>query len=237
MRPTVYVDYDNTLHDTDSKYRELLDGLLGLDGATLWDLFLNKIHRGEIHMRHPERHNDLRFHVVLLLERLGHEANPKTISQVEEAFKAAERECVENPSYFPDAFSFLKGVREARYRLCLATGPDAYEKGKALEKRMGQRVFDHIFGEDDLRCLKTEPAYYLRALEVAKATSQQSAIVGDTIMTDIAPAKMAGLITIWLNRECKPLTEGAAAPDRQVRSLGEALETLKNIFSARISRA
>jgi len=230
MRPTIYVDYDNTLHDTDSKYEAKLDGLLNIDGATLWDLFINKVHRDEIHRCHLEKHDDLRFHIILLLKKLGYDDKPETIAEVEAAFVEAERECVENPAYFPDAFDFLKRIKEEGYCICLATGPDAIKKAEAVERVMAQKIFDYVFGEDTLQCIKSEPAYYQRALKAANATPSLSAIVGDTIMIDVAPAKKVGLTTIWLNRTGRHLTKDGVIPDYQVKSLHEALDTLKTIF-------
>ncbi|WP_455364161.1 HAD family hydrolase [[Eubacterium] cellulosolvens] len=230
MKPTLFIDFDNTLHDSDSKYKVKLDGLLDMRGLELWDFFLNKVHRQEVHKRHPEKHDDLRFHILLLLEMLGYNDDSAIIEKLESAIKAAERECIENPSYFPDAFPFLKKTKRAGYRLCLATGPNSVEKGEVLETRMSQKIFDHIFGEDILRCVKSDKIYYQRALQAANAEPSLSVMIGDSIMTDIAPAKQAGLKTIWLNRTGIRLEQNLVTPDYVVENLAEVSEALQVVL-------
>ena len=45
MKRMIFLDYDNTLNDTDIKYISKLNGFFNMDGAKLWDILLNNIHR------------------------------------------------------------------------------------------------------------------------------------------------------------------------------------------------
>ena len=225
----MFIDFDNTLHDTDSKYVNELDGLLGFDGAFLWDMFLNRIHR-MVHVRFPERHEDLRFHVELLLEALGRRVSSEDVERFMEALEDAERACWEAPSYFPDAFDFLRRAKGFGYILCLTTGPNSAFKAQALEKRVSFKVFDYVFGEDTLGCIKSEPEYYRRALNVTGADASSTVTVGDTLSTDIAPAKIIGLKTIWVNRRGLDPKAVGVKPDFTVKDLGEALKVIRTLF-------
>ena len=229
MRCLLFVDFDNTLHDTDSKYVSRLDGLLGFDGYFLWDVFLNRIHR-MVHVRYPERHDDLRFHVELLLEALGRSVEVRDVDRFMEALEKAERACWTDPTYFPDALDFLRKAKGAGYILCLTTGPNSAPKARALEERISFKVFHHVFGEDTLGCLKSEPEYYRRALKATGGEPSSTVAVGDTLSTDIAPAKMVGLKTIWVNRKGLDPGERGVKPDYTVKDLDEALKYIQELF-------
>ncbi|MBS7644831.1 MAG: HAD family hydrolase [Candidatus Bathyarchaeia archaeon] len=229
MRYLLFIDFDNTLHDTDSKYVSRLNGLLGFDGSFLWDIFLNKIHR-MVHVRFPGRHDDLRFHVELLLEALGRRVNVEDVERFMVALEEAERACWMDPAYFPDALDFLRKVSGAGYILCLTTGPNSAPKARALEERISFKVFHYVFGEDTLGCLKSEPEYYRRALKAAGGEPSSTVTVGDTLSTDIAPAKMVGLRTIWVNRKGSDPWGSRVKPDYTVKDLDEAFERIQELF-------
>lgn len=230
MNCFLFIDFDNTLHDTDSKYVNELDGLLGFDGAFLWDMFLNRIHR-MVHVRFPERHEDLRFHVELLLKALGRRVSSKDVEKFMEALDRAERACWREPSYFPDAFNFLKRAKDSGCILCLTTGPNSTFKAQALEERISFKVFDYVFGEDTLGCIKSEPEYYRRALNVTGASPSSTVTIGDTLSTDIAPAKIVGLRTIWVNRKGVDPKDIDVRPDFTVKDLDETFRVIRALFS------
>ena len=66
----VLIDFDGTLHDTETIFSLILEGLFGLDGKTLYQIYLFDIHRKIIHEHFPERHNDTRFQCKLLCHHL-----------------------------------------------------------------------------------------------------------------------------------------------------------------------
>ncbi len=230
MKRTLFIDYDDTLHDTESKYISKLDGIMGMDGSTLWDMLLNRIHK-EIHERHPEKHGDTGFHVELLLKNLGCKIESKIVKRFEVALEEAEEACWENPSYFPDAFEFLRRVKDSGYILCITTGPNSMEKAGALESRIQVKMFDYVFGEDVLGFLKSDLNYYKRALKLAGANPSLTATIGDTISTDVIPAKKLGLKAVWVNRKGVTVNSLQTNPDGEVRDLNEAFEFLQTIFN------
>ena len=71
MNKTILVDFDNTLHNTDLKFHQEFDGLFGLNGRELWDIFFLKIHREIVHGKYLNKHSDITFHIELLFKHLG----------------------------------------------------------------------------------------------------------------------------------------------------------------------
>ena len=56
-RWNILVNFDGTLHDTESVYTSNLEGLFGLDRKKLYHVFLFDIHRKIIHKQYPQRHD------------------------------------------------------------------------------------------------------------------------------------------------------------------------------------
>jgi HAD superfamily hydrolase (TIGR01549 family) len=229
LKSTLFIDYDDTLHNSESKYISNLDGLLGLDGATLLDIFINKIHR-DVHNRFPQKHDDLNFHIELLFKEIGWKSERNTITEFENALEKAEKECWENPSYFKDTYNFLKKVTNSGYIVCLTTGPNSKEKAQALERNMALKIFNYVFGEDNLGFIKSDPHYYKQALLLSQADPLRTATLGDTLSTDVIPAKKLGLKTILINRKGNTETNLQTNPDYKVSNLYEAFECFQVIF-------
>lgn len=229
MKRMIFLDYDNTLNDSDIKYVSKLNGFFNMDGAKLWDILLNKIHM-EVHRVYPERHDDMYFHISLLHDNLGKDMEERDIIKMVRALEEAERECWENPSYFCDVFDFLEKIIELKYSVCMTTGPNSQQKGRSLEAKMSTKIFDRIFGEDILGCIKTDPIYYKRALQISGADPHKTVTIGDTLATDVIPAKKVGIKTIWLNRKKLHLNNQNSSPDYEVYDLYEALNKLNQIF-------
>ena len=221
----LFVDYDNTLHDSDSKFVSHFRGpaeALGITGRELWRLYLFEVHRGMVHRLYPERHDDREFHCRLLFQRLGKPYREEIASQITSAFERAMEECWKNPSFFPDAFPFLEEASR-RYRLFLATSENALQKASSVERVGGKRYFQQVLGDHNIGVRKTEKGYYLKALELAGARAEESVMVGDSLTHDIFPAREAGMGTIWVNRKGEP---GEGEVGREVRDLREALRLL-----------
>ncbi len=64
MITTVLIDYDGTIHDWDTVLIRSHDGILGLSGEEFHKIWTFDIHRGIIHKRFKERHDDTMFHCL-----------------------------------------------------------------------------------------------------------------------------------------------------------------------------
>ncbi|MDI6806537.1 MAG: HAD family hydrolase [Candidatus Aenigmarchaeota archaeon] len=225
MITTIMIDYDNTLHDSDykfiTKFSEIFDDV---SGEQLWEVYLFKVHRGIVHVRYPERHEDGEFHTKLIFEHLNKPYETSKAKQMIEAYNSALKECWENPSFFPDTFEFLDKVA-GKYKVCLATQEFAKEKAVCLEKIGGKKYFDYVLGDHNIRFHKTTSEFYKQALELSKSVAEETVNVGDALTHDILPAKLAGIKTIWVNRKNEVVLE-KIKPDYEVKNLLEVLNFL-----------
>jgi putative hydrolase of the HAD superfamily len=227
---TVLMDYDGTLHDWDSVLKRNLDGIFDLNGETFYNIWTYKIHRAIIHKNYIDRHDDVHFHCELLFKHLNIEYNSEDVANICSIFEEASEIARKQPIYFPDSIPALEKLKEMSLKICLSTGKDAETKAETMHKATGKRFFDYIFSEPLLGNLKTEPEYYLAALLRAKAQPSETISIGDTPLSDIKPAKLVDIKTIWLNRddELEPPT-GDQIADYQVSTLLEAVKIIKSV--------
>ena len=226
MINTIFIDFDGTLHDSDSKFESKLDGFLGFDGKTVWHTFFFKVHREIIHNKFPEKHNDSEFHSELLFELLGKEYDKEEAQRFIQACEEAEEECWTDPSYFDETCEFLQRVRGNDFKICLTTGSHAEEKSRGIEQFFSKKFFDFAFDETIVGYRKTEKNYYNRALIISKSNSQQTVSIGDTLSHDIFPAKSIGIVTIWVNRRNENISKSNNISDYKISNLLEALDKL-----------
>jgi HAD superfamily hydrolase (TIGR01549 family) len=150
------------------------------------------------------------FHAQLLFQHHGKPYPHPTAQTLVQKFHEADQTAKDTPIYFPDAIPTLDTLKDHGITLCLSTGRNAEEKAETLATHTGTRHFTHIFSEPALGCLKTEPEYYTKALKQADADPRDTFSVGDTPLSDIRPANLTGITTIWLNRVNEPTP---TAPD------------------------
>ena len=93
------------------------------------------------------------------------------------------------------------------------------------------KVFDYVFGEDSLGFIKSSSNYYKKAIIISGADPEFTASIGDTISTDVIPAKEVGLKTIWINRKGNINKNYKSDPDCEVRDLNEAFECIQYFFN------
>lgn len=227
-RWNILIDFDGTLHDTESVYASKLDGLFGLDGRRLFHIFLFDIHRKVVHEHYPQRHDDLDLHWRLLLHRLGEPFDSDKANLLAARFKEADKAIIENPRLFHEVPLFLARVVKAGHRLCLSSGGgNSLEKAEAMTRVLGKNYFGNVVGEEIVGCLKHEPAYYEEALKKLSWKAKNTVSIGDTILTDIYPARMVGMKTVWVNRrDEKAPTELGRTPDYEAFNLISALDYL-----------
>lgn len=221
------VDYDGTIHDSDSKFIakfNLPARELGLRGKRLWEVYLFDVHRGIVHKRFPEKQDDHEFHCKLIFKLLKKSYDGKIARQMIDAYERALKECWTNPSFFDDTFEFLDRVVE-KNKLCLATFEHAREKAECVERFGRRKYFDCVLGNHIIGHRKTEKGYYREALKISKSTPEETVVIGDTLTHDIVPAKLVGIETIWVNRRNERAPEDSK-PDHEVKKLTEVLKYL-----------
>ena len=170
------------------------------------------------------------FHCRLLFKQLDEVFDEKIARKICDKFKEAQEEAKYEPIYYPDAIPSLDKLKKQGYQICLSTGYNAIEKADTLEEITGKKFFDYIFSESILGVLKTETEYYNLILEKTDSLPSETVSVGDTPLSDIRPAKLIGIHTIWVNRinEAKPLEE-EQIPEFEVQDLFDAFDIIKNL--------
>ena len=227
MKKVLFIDYDGTLHDSDAKYAAKLDGILGLNGMQIWKAYLH-VHRGIVHVRYHEKHDDFFFHQRLLFDYLKKPYDDKVARTLAGKFRQAQQETWINPSFYPDTIPFLSKVKD-KHILCLTTGDYAPEKARALEKAGGVSYFSYTFDKDHLGLKSSSNSYYTNAIMSTKAHPEDVLVIGDSPEHDIAAAKGAGLATVWVNRRGIALMENLPLPDFQAKDLMEVLSYIQNL--------
>lgn len=228
MIRTIFLDFDDTLHDSDSKYAERLNGITSIPGLELWRIYLVKVHRDLVHAKYPDKHDDQEFHVKLLFRYLGIPFNETVAGKFMKACDEAMEDRWKNPSYFPDAIPFLCKVKDLGFKLCLTTGEHADQKAAGIERFARRRFFDHVLGEKRVGFYKGDPRYFQQALALSDSKPEETVCIGDTLSHDIKPAMVSGIKTIWLNRRDEPFPNGYDRPDHETKDLLEALQFLEN---------
>lgn len=227
MITTVLMDYDGTLHDLEGVTIRMLDGATDLTGEQLYHTWKYRVHRDLIHTRHLDKHDDMQFHCQLLFKVLKRPYEKETADDICARFDESIRLARTAPTYFPDAIPALDRIKEADLTLCLSTGTSAEEKAETLARATGRHHFDHVFSEPRLGCLKTETEYYLLALRETGSSPGETASIGDTPLSDIRPARLVGIQTVWLNRRGEPTpTDPEQRAHHQVADLKEALSAI-----------
>jgi FMN phosphatase YigB (HAD superfamily) len=229
MTRTILMDYDGTIHDSDTVLKKSLDGIIDLPGEEFFQIWTYKIHRGLIHTEYLEHHDDVIFHCKLFFRYLKKPYDHDIALLINRKMKEAKFKAKSNPIYFPDAVISLENLKEMGTNLCLSTGVDAREKERTMRKYTGKEFFNHIFSERGIGYLKTEPEYYIETLRRAKAKPEDTYSIGDTPLSDIRPAKLTGIGTIWINRRNEPIPrDHEQIADFQATTLKEAVKHIKS---------
>jgi len=224
MSKILFIDYDETLHDTWSKFALKLDGIYGLSAREVMDAYL-AVHRGTVHLKYPEKHDDFFFHQRLLSEHLGKDYDDTEARKMAARFKEAQEACWTTPNFFPDTLYFLDKAKE-RHTLCLTTGDYAKEKADALEKAAGRSYFNYVFDHTHLG-IKGSSAYFENALMSTNSSPGDAITIGDSLEHDIAAAKEAGITAVWINRRGQSPLANSPTPDYEAKDLFEVLDYLE----------
>jgi HAD superfamily hydrolase (TIGR01549 family) len=230
MITTVLMDYDSTIHDMDGVMERMLDGVLGYSGREIYKIWVYDIHRSLIHEKFLEKHDDIWFHCQLLFKHLNKPFDETIANSICEKFEQAKESAKIDPIYYLEAIQVLDQLKDLGLKICLSTGFGVEEKAATLEKKTGKKYFTYTFSEANIGYLKTEKEYYEIALNRCGSDPKYTVSVGDTPLSDIRPAKLLGIHTIWINRvgEPKPSSPDQVA-DYEVSDLLGAVKIIKHL--------
>ncbi len=224
MSKILFIDYDGTLHDTDTKIGNQFEGIYGLSSEEVIEHYV-RVHLDIVHPQYPEKHDDFLFHQKLLYERLNRPYDHDEAQAMAKRFEDVHWSRWTNPLFFPDTLPFLDEVKE-EHILCLTTGDYALEKAEALEKVSGKNYFSYVFDHTHLG-IKGGNEFFSNALMSTNALPEDAVVIGDNPEQDIAAAKEIGILTIWVNRKGIPIDSLTVKPDYHINDLLEVPDILR----------
>jgi HAD superfamily hydrolase (TIGR01549 family) len=126
---------------------------------------------------------------------------------------------------YPDTVTTLDWARQAGYRLGLISNrwSDAAFLRRELDACHLGGVFGCLAVSSDVGWLKPHPEIYYAALRGLDAEPDETVMVGDSLRTDIAGAKMLGMRAVWKRngRRNQPTDGPAISPDATIDDLWE----------------
>ena len=175
------------------------------------------LERGEI-TRAELRHR--RF--AALFEALGASTDPEL------AAERYEKNLAEGHIFIPGAPELLKALH-GKYRLYLASNGFAATQHGRLSGSGIEPLFEDIFISQEIGADKPEREYFERCFaRIPGLSLAETAIVGDSLTSDIRGGKNAGITTVWYNPHGKAAPPDCL-PDAEIHALPELpalLETL-----------
>jgi putative hydrolase of the HAD superfamily len=147
--------------------------------------------------------------------------DPALAEKMSRQFRAVRRRIHD---VYPDVRPTLE-ILASRYRLGLVTNGLACLQRYKLASSGLADYFASVTVAGDVGIAKPDPVIFRHALATLRADTTQSAMVGNSLRSDIAGAQGVGVRAVWVNRLCEPLSDGII-PDIEIESLAELPDTL-----------
>ena len=131
-------------------------------------------------------------------------------------------------SYYLDgAEALLKALVQGGYRIYLASNGTTVVQSPGIKASGLDRICHGIFLSEAIGCDKPQKAFFDACFEsIENFVPENAIILGDSLSSDIAGGRNAGIKTCWFNPKKLPLT-GDVIPDYEISELSEFLEILK----------
>ncbi len=147
-------------------------------------------------------------------------------SLVDFAYDTHMRLADEGQRLFDDAVAFLQAV-ESRFPLALITNGAADTQRNKLRVLAIEHRFDAIVVSGEVGRKKPDAHVFELALDQLGARAGTAWHIGDSLQSDIAGARAAGLTGIWINRHSHVRTADDPEPHHEVAALTELLALLQ----------
>jgi putative hydrolase of the HAD superfamily len=221
---TITVDLDDTLweiHPVIRRAEQRLRSWLTQHYPRITEMFAPQ-DIAEVRARVLEAHRDMAHDLTFIrhtvLTKVASAAG-YTDFLIEEAFAVFD-DARNEVELFPEARPALRALRE-RYTVIAVTNGNA-----KLDKIGIDDLFDGHINAAAAGAAKPERRIFDAAVEAGGASADETLHVGDHPLYDIQGARDAGLRTVWVNRNSDRWPSEFAAPDIEVRHVGELHELL-----------
>ncbi len=225
MPTTLCFDLDNTLWDDDASLQacvlQVCEGLVAhlppFDALTLTrdyiersdDYWLSK--RWDVELLPDAR-------LMLWTETLAQYGcdDPQVIRRTRDAY-TAYREL--HAICYEETLEVVASLH-GRYRLAAITNGHGEVQRARLESAGLARFFDAVVSATDIEAVKPSAAMFQHTLSLVDARPEDAWHIGDSLGSDIAGARNAGLgAAVWLNRHGHTRAETDPEPHHEVESL------------------
>jgi putative hydrolase of the HAD superfamily len=167
--------------------------------------------------------------VEMILKKLGIEIPQGPKLAIVRDF---EEVILKDPPSLLDGVKFTLESLHREYPLGLVSD-SGFTPGRILRKILQSlgvlRFFDCTVFSDEVGYNKPNPLMFSQALKLLKVQPKETIHVGDLIETDIAGAKLAGMLSIWINRGKKRSNHESFRPYYEIDQLPQLLPMLKKI--------
>ncbi|MEW5896632.1 MAG: HAD family hydrolase [Nanoarchaeota archaeon] len=118
-----------------------------------------------------------------------------------------------------DELDKLKG----KYTLVLVSNTDCFSVGNVLDKFALRPFFDKTFFSYDINLIKTDKNFFRKVLAELHLKAEECVLVGDSVQSDVIPAKRLGINAILMDRK------GLFDYSPKIRNLSELKTVLENM--------
>ena len=185
----------------------------------LWDEFgLSRVEDEAVQQNYHSLYDAyLREHFCSIAEAFGVRAVTDAAFQAYYAALSASREMME-----PDTLEIYKRLAE-QHKMVIATN--------GLGRVQRSRLVDFlpmttgVFISEEVGCIKPSRAFFNRMTDTLECAPGNCLMIGDSLSSDIAGAKSAGMAACWYNRKGKSGSHQQIA-DFQISKLRELLSFL-----------
>lgn len=101
---------------------------------------------------------------------------------------------------YPETENVLKELRK-KYQIILISNTDCFSLPQVLEKFQLDSLFDQIFFSCQLGAIKTDKIFLKSILAKLNLMPQDCVLIGDSVQSDIIPARRADIKTVLIDRK------------------------------------
>ena len=223
----IFLDVDDTILDFGRAEREALASALSQMGVEVNEEALHCYHEVNLaHWKMLERGEITRERLLVrrfeeFYKRIGVHADAERTQRIYEY----ELGC---RSYYLDgAEELLAALMQGGYRIYLASNGTTVVQSPRIKASGLDRICHGIFLSEAIGCDKPQRAFFDACFaSIENFVPENAIILGDSLSSDIAGGRNAGIKTCWFNPKKLPLT-GDVIPDFEISELSEFLEILK----------
>lgn len=223
----IFLDVDDTILDFGRAEREALASALSQMGVEVNEEALRCYHEVNLaHWKMLERGEITRERLLVrrfeeFYRRIGVNADAERTQRIYEY----ELGC--RSYYLAGAEELLAALMQGGYRIYLASNGTTVVQSPRIKASGLDRICHGIFLSEAIGCDKPQKAFFDACFtSIENFVPENAIILGDSLSSDIAGGRNAGIKTCWFNPKKLPLT-GDVIPDYEISELSEFLEILK----------